>query len=95
MTTRETMMRFVLCLLLAVSLPGSALAAKRTLNLTQAQAAAAKGDANAAAAIQTTTDKDTCLNECANRGHNKNQCASACRPGFCHPDDDTPYCIMK
>jgi len=88
-------MRFVFCVLLAVTLPGSALAAKRTLSLTQAQAAADKGDANAAAALTTTTDRDTCLAECGNRGYQKGHCANACRPGFCHPEDETPYCISK
>jgi hypothetical protein len=88
-------MRFVLCLLLATMLPGSAVAAKRTLSLMQAEAAAAKGDANASAALATTTDRGTCLNECGNRGNDKAHCATACRPGLCHPDDDTPYCIAK
>jgi hypothetical protein len=90
------MMRFVLCFVLATMLTVSALAApKRTLSLAQAQAAANKGDNNAAAAVQMTTDKDTCLNECANRGHEKAACTTACRPGTCHPDSDTPYCIAK
>ena len=44
-------MRFVLCILL-VALPSSfAFAAKGTMSLSEAQAAAAKGDAEAAAAI--------------------------------------------
>lgn len=90
-------MRFVLCILIAALLPGSASAAgaNRTMSLSQAQAAAAKGDSKAAAAIATTTDRFTCQNECTNRGHNKAQCESACRPGFCHPDGDTPYCISR
>ena len=93
------MKRFALCLLLAALLPGllpgSAIAAKRTLSLAQAQAAADKGDAKASAALATTTDRDTCLNECANRGNGQGQCASACRPGLCHPDAETPYCIAR
>lgn len=89
-------MRFVLCILIAALLPGSAsAAAKRTMSLSQAQAAAAKGDTKAAAAVATTTDRRTCQNECANRGHSKAQCADACRPGLCHPDGDTPYCIDR
>ena len=89
------MTRFALCLVVAVMLPGSAIAAKRTLSLAQAQAAADKGDADAAAALATTTDHDTCLRECGNRGNDKAHCATACRPGLCHPDAETPYCISK
>ena len=90
-------MRFVLCvcILLAALLPGSASAASRTMSLPQAQAAAAKGDSQAAAAVATTTDRQTCLDGCANRGHNKAQCADACRPGLCHPGAETPYCVGK
>jgi len=88
-------MRFVLCILLAMVLPGSALAAKRTMTLTQAQVAAARGDSTAARALTTTVDRQVCLSECANRGHDNGQCASACRQGFCHPDADTPYCIAR
>ena len=88
-------MRFVLCVLL-VALPTSfAFAAKGTMSLSQAQAAAKKGDARAAAAIATTTDRQTCLNGCANRGYNKGQCTNACRPGFCHPEGEQPYCVAK
>ena len=88
-------MRFVLCLLLATLLSGSAVAAKETMSLSQAQAAAARGDQNAAAAVATTTDQQTCLRECANRGYDKRHCASGCRPGLCHPDGETPYCVAK
>lgn len=91
-------MRFVLCLLLATMLPGSALAqtsATRTMSLAQAQAAAAKGDAGAAAAVATTTDQQTCLSGCANRGYDKDRCTTACRPGICHPGAETPYCVAK
>lgn len=88
-------MRFVLCLLLAaIVLPGSA-AAKRTLTLAQAQAAAARGDNEAARALTTTVDRQVCLSECANRGHDNGQCSTACRPGLCHPDADQPYCIAR
>ncbi|HEY6022721.1 MAG TPA: hypothetical protein VIV34_00920 [Pseudolabrys sp.] len=88
-------MRFVLCILL-VALPlNFALAAKGTMSLSQAQAAAKKGDADAAAAVGTMTDRQTCLNECANRGHNKGQCTDACRPGICHPGAEHPYCVAK
>jgi hypothetical protein len=86
-------MRFVLCLLLATVLSGSVVAAKETMSLSQAQAAAAKGDQKAAAAVQTTTDQQTCLRECANRGYS--HCDVGCRPGLCHPDGDTPYCVAK
>ena len=65
------------------------------MSLSQAQAAAEKGDAEAAAAVATTTDRQTCLNECANRGHDKGQCANACRPGICHPGAERPYCVAK
>ncbi len=88
-------MRFVLCILLAALLPDPALAAKATMSLSQAQAAADKGDADAAAAVATTTDRQTCFNECTNRGHDKAQCNSACRPGICHPGADTPYCVSR
>jgi hypothetical protein len=71
-------MRFVLCILLVTLPPSFAFAAKRTMSLSEAQAAAAKGDADAAAAITMTTDHETCLNECAKRGHNKEQCSNAC-----------------
>ena len=61
-------MRVVLCILLVALPPSFAFAAKRTMSLSEAQAAAAKADADAAAAITMTTDRQTCLNECANRG---------------------------
>jgi hypothetical protein len=90
-------MRFVLGILLAAllpaSLPGSASAAERSMTTAQAHAAAAKGDQKAAAAVGMTTDRQTCLGGCANRGYDKSRCASACRPGVCHPDGDTPYCV--
>lgn len=88
-------MRFVLCLLLAVSVSGSAVAAKDTMSLSQAQAAAAKGDQAAAAAVGTTIDQQTCLNGCASRGYDKRNCAAACRPGFCHPHAETAYCVAE
>lgn len=91
-------MRLVLCLLLVIVLPGSAVAqtaANRTMPLSQAQAAADKGDAGASAALMTTVDQDTCLSGCASRGYDKGRCATACRPGFCHPDGETPYCVAK
>ena len=87
-------MRFVLCVVIAAMLPASALAQKGgSMSLSRAQAAAAKGDQRAAAALQTTTERDVCMNECANRGHSKNQCVSACRPGLCHPGAEQPYCV--
>ncbi len=91
-------MRFVLCIVIAALLPAfSALAAKDggSMSLSRAQAAAAKGDQKAAAAIATTTDRESCMSGCANRGHPKNQCVSACRPGLCHPGAEQPYCVSK
>ena len=90
-------MRFVLCIVIATLLPVSALAAKGggTMSLSRAQAAAAKGDQKAAAAVATTTNRDTCLSGCTSRGIGKRQCASACRPGLCHPDAEQPYCVSK
>lgn len=89
-------MRFVLCIVIAALLPASALAAQGgSMSLSRAQAAAAKGDQKAAAAIQTTTDHDTCMNGCASRGHSKSQCVTACRPGLCHPGAEQPYCVSK
>jgi hypothetical protein len=90
-------MRFVLCVLLAALLPGSALAAKSgpVLSLSRAQEAAARGDQKAATAVATTTDRDTCMSGCASRGHSKNECVSACRPGICHPGGEQPYCVSK
>jgi len=89
------MMRFVLCLLLATMLPAAAVAAEKTMSLTQAQAAADKGDADASAALAVTTDHDTCINECGNRGYDKAHCAHACRPGLCHVGGDQPYCVAQ
>ena len=86
-------MRFVLCVLFAAVVSGSAFAATQTMSLEQAQAAAAKGDEKAAAAVATTTDQQTCLRECANRGYL--HCDVGCRPGLCHPSGDIPYCVSK
>ena len=89
-------MRFVLCLLFATVLSGPAFAAKQSrqnMSLSQAQAAAAKGDQAAAAAVGTTIDQQTCLNGCASRGYDKRNCTAACRPGLCHPRAETPYCV--
>jgi len=88
-------MRFVLCILLVAMPSNIAFAAKGTMSLSQAQAAADKGDADAAAALVMTTDRQICLNECARRGHNKDQCANACRPGLCHLGAEQPYCVAK
>lgn len=91
-------MRFVLCIVIAALLPASALAAKGgggTMSLSRAQAAAAKGDQKAATAVATTTNRDTCLSGCTSRGISKNKCASACRPGLCHPGAEQPYCVSK
>jgi hypothetical protein len=86
-------MRFVLCILLVAWPPSFAFAAKGTMRLSEAQEAAAKGDD--AAAVAMTTDRQTCLNGCANQGHNKEQCTNTCRPGLCHPGAEQPYCIAK
>ena len=94
-------MRFVLCIVIAALLPTYALAAKGgggsggSMSLTRAQAAAAKGDQNAARAIATTTDRESCMTGCANRGISKNKCVSACRPGLCHPGGEQPYCVSR
>ena len=93
-------MRFVLCIVIAALLPASALAAKDggfrgSMSLSRAQAAAAKGDQKAAAAVATTTDRESCMTGCANRGHSKSQCITACRPGLCHPGAEQPYCVSK
>jgi hypothetical protein len=91
-------MRFVLCVVIAVLLPASALAAKGSggsMSLSRAQAAAAKGDQNAARAVATTTDRETCLSGCASRGVPKRKCVSACRPGLCHPGAEQPYCVSR
>jgi hypothetical protein len=91
------MMRLVLCIVIAALLPVSALAAKDggSMSLSRAQAAAAKGDQNAARAIATTTDRESCMTGCANRGISENKCVNACRPGLCHPDGEQPYCVSK
>jgi hypothetical protein len=90
-------MRFVLCIVIVALLPASALAARSggSMSLSRAQAAAAKGDQKAAAAIATTTDHEACMTGCANRGHKKSQCVSACRPGLCHPNGEQPYCVSN
>ena len=90
-------MRFVLCIVIAALLPASALAAKggASMSLSSAQAAAARGDQQAAAALTTMTNRHACLSGCANRGHAKDQCASACRPGLCHTGGEQPYCVSK
>ena len=87
-------MRFVLCIVIAALLPASALAATE-MSLSSAQAAAAKGDQKAAAAVQTTTSRDGCMSGCDARGFSKNKCVEACRPGLCHPGAETPYCVSK
>jgi hypothetical protein len=90
-------MRFILCIVLAMLLPASALAAKGSgaISLSRAQAAAARGDQQAAAALSTTTYRQACLSGCSSRGHSKGQCSSACRPGVCHPGGATPYCVAR
>jgi len=64
-------------------------------NLRALQAAAARGDQQAASALAMTTNRDTCLSGCAQRGHSKDQCVSACRRGLCHPGAEQPYCVAK
>ena len=91
----DPMRRFVLCILLIALTPGFALAAKGPMSISEAQAAAAKGDSDAAAAITLTTDRQTCLSGCASRGHKQDQCNTACRPGLCHPGASQPYCVAK
>jgi hypothetical protein len=90
-------MRFVLCIVIAALLPASALAAKGggSMSLSSAQAAAARGHQGAAAALATMTNREAYLSGCANRGHPKDQCASACRLGLCHPGGEQPYCVTK
>ena len=89
-------MRFVLCIIIAALLPGSALAAKGgTMSFSRTQAAAARGDQQAAAALATTTYRESCMSGCAARGHRKGQCVSASRPGICHPSGKQPYCVAK
>jgi hypothetical protein len=89
------MLRLTLCILLAGAVPASAIAAKRTISLSQAQTSAAKGDANVSAALAMTTDRNTCLNGCGSRGYDDAHCKLYCKPGFCHPDEETPYCVGK
>ena len=89
----DPVMRFVLCILLMV--PTITFAAKGPMSLSEAQEAAAKGDADAAAAIMMTIDRQICLNECAKRAYNTEQCTYACRPGLCNPGAERPYCIAK
>ena len=88
-------MRLVLCALALVPLllTSSTFAAQRTLTRSEAQAAVGSGDAQAAGALQMTTDQTTCLNECTKRGYNTAECAAACQPGLCHPDAKQPYCV--
>jgi hypothetical protein len=86
-------MRLVLCVLLAMLAAGPAFADQRTLTRADAQAAAGSGDAQAAGALSMSTDQATCQTECTKRGHTAAQCTEACRPGFCHPDAEQPYCI--
>ena len=88
-------MRFVLWIVIAALLPASALAAKGPMSLSSAQAAAERGDQQAAAALSTMTNREACLSGCANRGHSKDQCVSACRPGLCHTGGEQPYCVSK
>jgi hypothetical protein len=94
---RRRIMRFILCIVLVMLLPASALAAKGSgaISLSRAQAAAARGDQQAAAALSTTTYRQACLSGCSARGHSKGQCSSACRPGVCHPSGATPYCVAR
>jgi hypothetical protein len=86
-------MRFVLCIVIAALLPGSALAA--TMSFSRTQAAAARSDQQAAAALATTTYRQACISGCAARGHRKGQCVRACRPGLCHLGGKEPYCVAK
>jgi hypothetical protein len=89
-------MRFVLCIVIAALLPGSALAAKGgAMSLSRTQAAASRGDQQAAAALATTTYRQACMSGCVARGHRKGQCVSACRPGICHLSSKPPYCVAK
>jgi hypothetical protein len=90
-------MRFVLCILFAAMLSAPALAEKEgtAISLSSAQAAAAKGDQKAALALATMPNQAGCMNGCSSRGHSKSDCTYACRPGLCHPDAETPYCVSK
>src|SRR5262249_40861157 len=60
-------MRLVLCVFIAALLPVSALAATGggAVSLSRAQAAAARGDQNAVAALATTTSRAGCMSGCA------------------------------
>jgi len=91
----DLVMRFVLCILLMALSPAIAFAAKGPMSRSEAQEAAAKGDADAAAAITMTIDRQICLNECAKRAYNTDECIYACRPGLCNPGAERPYCIAK
>ena len=90
-------MHFVLCVVIAALLPVSALAAKGggPMSLSRTQAAAARGDQKAVAALATTTSRAGCMSGCASRGYSKRRCVSACRPGLCHPGGQLPYCVSK
>ena len=44
-----------------------------SMSLSQTQAAAARGDLQAAAALSTMTNRDGCMSGCASRGHPKDQ----------------------
>jgi hypothetical protein len=90
-------MRFILCVVIAALLPVPALAAKGggAMSLSRTQAAASKGDQQAAVALSTMTNRNDCMSGCAGRGHSKDQCVSACRPGICHPGGEQPYCVSK
>jgi hypothetical protein len=95
-TESEVLMRFVLCIVVAALLPAFALAQQKggaPMSVASTQAAAAKGDQNAAAALAMTTSQETCMSGCESRGYPKHQCVSACRPGLCHPAGEQPYCV--
>ena len=88
-------MHFVLCIVIAMLLPATALAQKggAPMSVASTQALAAKGDQNAAAALTLTITQETCMNGCASRNYPKNQCVTACQPGLCHPGGEQPYCV--
>ena len=90
-------LRFVPCIAAAALLAAPAFAAQSgsTMSLSRAQAAAERGDQQAAAALNMTVDREACMNECSNRGTDRRQCASACRPGLCHPHGEQPYCVER
>ena len=67
----------------------------QSMSLSQTQAAAARGDLQAAAALSTMTNRDGCMTGCTSRGHPKDRCVSACRPGLCHTGGEQPYCVSK